>query len=467
LRVKYIYQLLGSQIFILLSAFMILSLVFANYVGELVYQNKTEELKTYGESILREFEKSSRDPNFTLEQYASVLRARNILFSVVDQNREESAFAGRLPYKPTDKEWAALAEGKYITVKEERKRFNEVVSMVVVPYREQGILLNAIILISPISGSQMMIDKINEYLFYTVLLALAVSILLSWLLSRLHVKRIEKIREATSIISSGNYNVHVPSSNIDEIGDLANDFNDMAARLKASNEEIESLENRRRQFMADVSHELRTPLTTINGMIEGLKNDSIAVHDREKGINLVSQETNRLIRLVNENLDYEKVRSNQIKLSKEPIQLAELMEIIREHLLFQAEEKGNQIIVRVPDDIIVNADYDRLIQILINITKNSIQFTENGTIWLRGKQEKQETIIEIEDTGIGIDPHEVKSIWRRFYKAEISRTSNPYGEFGLGLSIVKRLIQLHDGEVDVFSNKGKGTRFVIRFPIEK
>ena len=113
------------------------------------------------------------------------------------------------------------------------------------------------------------------------------------------------------------------------------------------------------------------------------------------------------------------------------------MEIIKDQLEILAEEKNNKIIVEVEENVMVYADYDRLIQIFINITKNSIQFTENGTIILRGKAGYKETIIEIEDTGIGIDPEEVENIWRRFYKADLSRTTNPYGEFGLGLSIVK------------------------------
>ncbi|HEY2421500.1 MAG TPA: HAMP domain-containing sensor histidine kinase, partial [Neobacillus sp.] len=171
------------------------------------------------------------------------------------------------------------------------------------------------------------------------------------------------------------------------------------------------------------------------------------------------------IRLVNENLDYDKIRSNQIRLFKENIQLLEVLEIIEEQLAFQATEKNIKIVVDAAPNIMVNADYDRLIQILINITKNSIQFTSNGTIWLRGREEQNETMIEIEDTGIGIDPNEVENIWRRFYKAEISRTSNPYGEFGLGLSIVKQLVLLHNGEIDVFSEKGEGTKFVIRFKL--
>jgi signal transduction histidine kinase len=265
------------------------------------------------------------------------------------------------------------------------------------------------------------------------------------------------------LVSAGDYTVKVPSSTFDEIGELANDFNNMVDKINQSMEEIESLENRRRQFMADVSHEMRTPLTTISGVIEGLKNDMIPEVDKERGINLVSQEAKRLIRLVNENLDYDKIRSNQIQLFKELIPLDEVLEIIQEQLSFQAEEKNIKINLEVGPNINIYADYDRLIQILINITKNSIQFTSNGTIWLRGRLDHGETIIEIEDSGIGIDPDEVENIWRRFYKADISRTSNPYGEFGLGLSIVKQLVLLHNGEINVFSAKGQGTKFVIRF----
>jgi signal transduction histidine kinase len=115
----------------------------------------------------------------------------------------------------------------------------------------------------------------------------------------------------------------------------------------------------------------------------------------------------------------------------------------------------------------VFADYDRLIQILINITKNSIQFTNEGSVLLRGIQGSAATIIEIEDTGIGMDKHEIESIWRRFYKADISRTSNQFGEFGLGLSIVKRLVELHKGEITITSERNKGTKFTITIPIKE
>jgi signal transduction histidine kinase len=466
MKIKYIYQQFLSHISIIIVAFLLLSLLFAHYIENLVYQNKVEELTSFGQNVLNDFQDPRINPDEILVQYHNVLRGRNILLSVFDQYgtilfpRERTGPR----FKITAEEWEQITKGETVVVKQDLKRFEQDVSLVALPYLVEEQLVGGILLTSPISGSREVISQINQYLFYTVLIALGVSFLLSWILSRLHVHRIKRIQEATSLVSAGDYSVKIESSIYDEIGELAEDFNNMVAKLNSSREEIESLENRRRQFMADVSHELRTPLTTISGVIEGFRNNMIAESEKEKGIQLVSKETKRLIRLVNENLDYEKIRSNQVILMKEDIQLYEAFEIIKDQLDLLADEKGNQLLIHVDEDVMVHADYDRLVQIIMNIAKNSIQFTENGTVWLKGQAAHQETIIEIEDTGIGINPAEIENIWRRFYKADISRTTNPYGEFGLGLSIVKKLVQLHNGEIEVTSEPNKGTKFTIRMP---
>lgn len=466
MKVKYIYQQFLSHISIIIVAFLILSLVFTQYVETLVYKNKTEELISYGENILRDLDRGPELPDQVINQYARVLFGRDIQFSVFDQNIQLlNPIRWRGPaIELTENEWSQLTNGDPIVKNYDLKRFDRAVTLVVLPYLDQGRFIGGILLTSPISGTREMITEINEYLFYTVLIALAVSFLLSWVLSRIHVNRIKKLQEATSAVSSGDYTVKVPTSDFDEIGELAKDFNSMVSKLNESNAEIENLENRRRQFMSDVSHELRTPLTTISGIIEGFKTDMIPEAEKERGINLVSQETRRLIRLVNENLDYDKIRSNQVQLFKEDIELVEVLEIIQDQLGFQAEERSNTIEIEAEESAMVRADYDRLVQILINITKNSIQFTEDGTIWLRGRMVGPSTVIEIEDTGIGIEAAEIEKIWHRFYKADISRTSNPFGEFGLGLSIVKQLVQMHDGKISVESEHGKGTKFVIELP---
>lgn len=468
MKIKYLYQQLISHISVLVVAFLILSLVFSHYVEGLVYKNKVDELESYGENILRDITEGNLSSDRIVNEYMTVLGGRNISFSIFDEKGSvifpADKHGGDL--RLVDEVLEQISSGETLIVKNRTKRSDQEVTLVAIPYIVNGQLAGGILLTAPISGSREMISQINQYLFYTVLIALVVAVLLSLILSRIHVHRIKRIQEATSSVAAGNYTVKLPSSTFDEIGELAEDFNSMVMRLNASKEEIESLENRRRNFMSDVSHELRTPLTTISGVIEGLKNNMIAEEEKEKGIQLVSKETKRLIRLVNENLDYDKIRSNQIKLTKEEIPLDELFEIIQEQLSLQAEEKGNSIHIEVEEGMSIYADYDRLVQILINITKNSIQFTSNGSIYLRGKNGIRETIIEIEDTGIGIDPMEIEKIWHRFYKAEISRTSNPFGEFGLGLSIVKQLVQLHNGKIEVTSEKGKGTIFTIRFPSE-
>ncbi|SHR40594.1 Putative histidine kinase sensor of two-component system [Mycobacteroides abscessus subsp. abscessus] len=468
MKIKYLYQQLISHISVLVVAFLILSLVFSHYVEGLVYKNKVDELESYGENILRDITEGNLSSDRIVNEYMTVLGGRNISFSIFDEKGSvifpADKHGGDL--RLVDEVLEQISSGETLIVKNRTKRSNQEVTLVAIPYIVNGQLAGGILLTAPISGSREMISQINQYLFYTVLIALVVAVLLSLILSRIHVHRIKRIQAATSSVAAGNYTVKLPSSTFDEIGELAEDFNSMVMRLNTSKEEIESLENRRRNFMSDVSHELRTPLTTISGVIEGLKNNMIAEEEKEKGIQLVSKETKRLIRLVNENLDYDKIRSNQIKLTKEKIPLDELFEIIQEQLSLQAEEKGNSIQIEVEEGTSIFADYDRLVQILINITKNSIQFTSNGSIYLRGKNGIRETIIEIQDTGIGIDPMEIEKIWHRFYKAEISRTSNPFGEFGLGLSIVKQLVQLHNGKIEVTSEKGKGTIFTIRFPAE-
>lgn len=453
---------------VLLVAFLILSLVFAHYVERLVYQNKVDELASYGENILHELTGGTSPTSIVIGQYSTVLKGRNINFSIFDEKGNILYPGGKYvqDLRLADELLEQISKGDSVVVKYKVKHSDQDVTLVALPYIVNDALYGGIFLTAPISGSREMISQINQYLLFTVFFAFALSILPSWFLSRIHVNRIKRLQEATSMVSAGDYSVNLPPSDFDEIGELAKDFNHMVKKLNTSAEEIESLENRRRHFMSDVSHELRTPLTTISGVIEGLKNNMIAEEEKEKGINLVSQETKRLIRLVNENLDYDKIRSNQITLTKENIQLAEVLEIIQEQLYLQAEEKNNGIHIEVAEDVYIYADYDRLMQILINITKNSIQFTSKGHIWLKGKWEGNVTLIEIEDTGIGIEADEIEKIWRRFYKAEVSRTNNPYGEFGLGLSIVKKLVQLHDGTIEVFSEKDKGTKFVIRIPYQ-
>ena len=304
--------------------------------------------------------------------------------------------------------------------------------------------------------------KIN--LIMALLTASLVTLAVSYFLARSITKRIDRLRMATHQIAQGNYNVEVDDNGHDEVADLGRSFNQMTASLRESQQEIRRQEERRRQFMANAAHEMRTPLTTINGILEGLQYDAIPEEDKKHSIQLMQNDTRRLIRLVNDNLDYEKIRTNQIAMERKVFDASAVLENLREQLAKKAKEKKDTLHLDVEKNLRVYADYDRFVQIMFNIIQNAIQFTDNGIIDIRGKRVEKGSQFEVQDNGIGMTPEQLENIWERYYKADRSRMNTKYGESGLGLAIVRQLVLLHGGEIDVKSQYGKGTTFIIFFP---
>lgn len=235
----------------------------------------------------------------------------------------------------------------------------------------------------------------------------------------------------------------------------------MVRKLKQSNEEVKAQEERRDQFMADAAHEMRTPLTTINGILEGLKYDAIPEESKPKSIDLMQHETKRLIRLVNENLDYEKIRNNQIMLYKAEFNATPVLEDLRAQLTHNAQNANDELILTVPKELPIYADRDRFTQIMVNLVQNTIQFTHDGKIEISGKRFEHATELKVKDNGIGMSPEQTKYIFERFFKADPSRARLGTGESGLGLSIVSSLIKQHGGKITVESEPDKGSTFIV------
>lgn len=178
----------------------------------------------------------------------------------------------------------------------------------------------------------------------------------------------------------------------------------------------------------------------------------------------MQNETSRLIRLVNENLDYEKIRTNQISILLQTFNATEAVSTLVSQLQGKAEASKDQLILQTEEPIDVYADYDRFVQVMVNLIQNAIQFTNDGTITVAINKLEQATEIKISDTGIGMSEEQVKNIWDRYYKADPSRKNTKYGESGLGLSIVQELVRLHNGTIKVESELEKGTTFTVVFP---
>ncbi|MEG0078776.1 sensor histidine kinase, partial [Enterococcus sp.] len=187
-------------------------------------------------------------------------------------------------------------------------------------------------------------------------------------------------------------------------------------------------------------------------------------NQKENAVRLMKNETERLISLVKENLDYEKIRTNQISIVVKKFNGTEALKNILTQLDAKAEAAGDTLHFDVTEPIEVYADYDRFVQIVVNIIQNAIQFTQDGDIYVNLKKGYLETIVEIKDTGIGMSPEQQRNIWDRYYKADPSRKNRKFGESGLGLPIVQQLVRLHKGSIKVDSQLNEGTKFIITFP---
>lgn len=317
---------------------------------------------------------------------------------------------------------------------------------------------------SPVSHIDQQMEELKDNLFNAFLLSTILAVIMSFVFARYQVNRVNRLRKAAHQVAEGEYSIRLDHKERDEIDYLSRDFNRMVSALKLSQEEVNRQEERRKSFMQDAAHEMRTPLTTVNGLLEGLEYDVIPEKQKLRSIQLMRKETRRLIRLVNENMDYENIRSNRIVLNKQPIPLEELLDEIKEQMREMVKDSTNKLVIKDVEELVVYADYDRLKQILVNLIKNAMQFTHHGVILVKGTKKADSVRISIQDTGIGMSKEEIRFIWDRYFKADTSRVNTKYGESGLGLAIVQQLVELHKATIEVESELDKGTTFSIEFP---
>lgn len=457
---------MGFFIVIFITATTI-GLVFVRFLVGNIYEQKEEQLFGYAESIIDE-KMSTQE----IQAGMKIVSHQDVLLALYN-NQDRLVYPTndlRFVSGLSEQELSRLENGERISLtRRDRGFMNENISIVTVYlplfHAVTGEFTGFVAVASPVSGIQSDISEIHKNILLTVLLVGGVAILISVGIADYLTRRIIRMRKATNEITQGNFDISLVDYQKDEFDELSHDFNLMVQSLKESQVEIERQENLRRQFMMDIAHEMRTPLTSINGILEGLSHDMIPEKSRERSIALMHQETKRMIRMVNENLDYEKIRSNQVVLVKQEFAASEALQNVQEQLTKKAASKGNIIRIYVnPEDLKIYADYDRFVQILVNLINNAIQFTEKGTITLTAEETADESVIKVSDTGIGIEEKEILSIWERFYKVDISRKNNKFGESGIGLAIVQSLVKNHKGKIDVQSEPHKGTTFTITFP---
>jgi two-component system sensor histidine kinase BaeS len=294
------------------------------------------------------------------------------------------------------------------------------------------------------------IARSNTFLLISLLIVGVVAILLSVLFSKKLTNPIKNLDSATEAVMEGNLKKRVAVSGNDEIGRLSETFNKMAQKLELQ-------ESFRRKLISNIAHELRTPLGAMRSEMEGIMDDIVPLD--KKQIQSLYEETGRLKHILEGIEDLSEAEASSVTVEKQPVELKPFLNHIAERFSSLSRDKGVSIELECADTIMINADPEKLSQVVINLLSNALKATEaGGYVWVKAGRSASEVFMEVKDTGIGIKQEDLPFIFERFYKVS-------EGGLGLGLTIVKELVEAHGGRIEVKSEFGKGSAFTVFIPL--
>lgn len=329
-----------------------------------------------------------------------------------------------------------------------------------------GNIIGVVLLHSPVNGIDLAVSKGIVILILSIGISLIIAILLSVGFSLTFTKPLNKMNTAAIKLANGDYNVKTDIKQKDEIGTLASNLDILAERLDLSSKESEKLEQLRRDFVANISHELRTPITVIRGSLEAL-NDGVVTDEAQvkEYLQQMLNESKGLQRLVADLLDLSRLQNMDFNIQMTEVSLCEVVsDIIRSANKIAGAKNIELITENTAENCSVTGDFGRLRQMLMTIMDNAIKFSpQNGHITIKLWQ-NEDLNVSIKDEGIGIEKEDLPYIFDRFYKTKAIENTNGTG---LGLAIAKQIALRHQAEIEVKSNKGEGSEFIIKFKGEK
>ncbi len=292
-----------------------------------------------------------------------------------------------------------------------------------------------------------------------VIAAAAISLLAVYMITYQQVRPLRQMAHTVARFAAGDYGARVRYKSSNEVGQLAQAFNEMAEAIAAS-------EKMHRSFIANVSHELKTPMQTISGFIDGILDGTIPPDRQSQYLRIVSTETKRLARLVRSMLALSRIDSGEMKLNISKFNITDT--VFTTLLSFEQKIEEKRIEILGMEDLhqmYVKGDQDLIHQVVYNLVENAVKFTnEDGYIKIKIRQRANDMYVTIRNSGMGIPSTDLTHIFDRFYKTDKSRSQDKTG-VGLGLYIVKTIVTLHGGKIEARSEEGSHCEFEFYLPV--
>ena len=300
-----------------------------------------------------------------------------------------------------------------------------------------------------------------DALFCMICILVITGIILGfWLISGIS-SPIENLTKATKNIRDGNLDFEVKVEGVQEIQELCKDFEEMRVKLKLANEEKLEADRQNRELISNISHDLKTPITAVKGYVEGIMDGVADTPEKmDRYIRTIYNKANEMDRLINELTFYSKINTNRIPYNFNKVNVREYFEDAAEELEYDLTAKNVEFEYQnaVAPEVMVIADVEQMRRVINNIVGNSVKYMdkEEKKISLHIRDAGDEIEVSITDNGKGIPSKDIGNIFNRFYRADTSRNSGQGGS-GIGLSIVKKIMEDHGGRVWAESKEGEGT----------
>ncbi|MDL2248421.1 HAMP domain-containing histidine kinase [Tyzzerella sp. OttesenSCG-928-J15] len=333
--------------------------------------------------------------------------------------------------------------------------YNEPKLTVCYPIGDGEVFIGAIFMSSSMESLNENISGVVSITTSGVIISCFLAFFMIYISSNSMARPLKQMNEAAKVIANGDFEKRIEVNSVDEIGQLAESFNYMAAGL-------EEQETSRKEFIANISHDLRSPLTSIIGFLQAIKDGTIPPERTDYYLGIVLDECKRLAKIANDLLDISKIQlTGKLEIMAEDFELNKLMRDTINQFEKRIVEKNMALEISFADRTnIVHADYEKIQRVVYNLLDNAVKFTpQNGRIKIETTINDKKVFVSIKDSGKGLSEAERQHIFERFYKVDSSRGMDKSGS-GLGLSIVREFIKAHDEKIFVNSEEGMGCEFI-------